>query len=74
MDQIAELCMSFCLFYAICCEIYDVLIYALYPESFCVENVDGYGYGYMAFSDSHLQKKRFWSESGDKKIHEAANH
>ena len=32
--------MPFCLFYAICCEIYDVLIYALYPESFCVENLD----------------------------------
>ena len=25
---------------AICCEMYDVLIYALYPESFCVENLD----------------------------------
>ena len=40
MDQIAELCMPFCLFYAICCEMYDILIYALYPESFCVENLD----------------------------------
>ena len=27
-------------FYPICCEMYDVLIYALYPESFCVENLD----------------------------------
>ena len=40
MDQIAELCMPFCLFYAICCEMYDVLIYVLYPESSCVENLD----------------------------------
>ena len=39
MDQIAELWMPFCLFYAICCEMYDVLIYALYTEIFCVENV-----------------------------------
>ena len=39
MDQIAELCRSFCLVYAICCKMYDVLIYALYPEIFCVENV-----------------------------------
>ena len=39
MDQIAELCRPFCLVYAICCKMYDVLIYALYPEIFCVENV-----------------------------------
>ena len=31
MDQIAELCRPFCLVYAICCKMYDVLIYALYP-------------------------------------------
>ena len=39
IDQIAELCRPFCLVYAICCKMYDVLIYALYPEIFCVENV-----------------------------------
>ena len=65
MDQNAELCRPFCLVYGICCKIYDVLIYALYPESFCVENLD---------IRLFLQNKRIWSESGDKEIHEAANH
>ena len=48
---------------------YNVLIYEVYPESFFCRKS-----WYTAFSDSHLQNKRIWSESGDKEVHEAANH